>query len=118
MTEGHSYPQHRLHSVGPDSRDGQFAAARMLVVDDDPATVALLIAVLGQAGYLNVISEMDPRKVLAMLPDFDPDLIILDLHMPHLDGFAVLSQIRDFAPVDALPVLVLTADATPVASER
>ncbi len=38
--------------------------------------------------------------------------------MPHLDGFAVLDQIRQFAPVEALPVLVLTADTTPAASER
>ena len=118
MAESQVHLQRRLHPVRPESLDGQFAAARLLVIDDDPATVALLIAVLGRAGYPNVISEMDPRKVLAILPEIDPDLIILDLHMPHLDGFAVLGQIRDFAPMDALPVLVLTADATPVASER
>jgi len=108
----------RLHPVGRPSRDSEFAEARLLVVDDDPVNVALLVAVLARAGYRNVVSEMDPRKVLALLPQVDPDLVILDLHMPHLDGFAVLAQIRHLAPPEALPVLVLTADATPVASER
>src|SRR6476661_2738778 len=108
----------RLHPVGRPSRDSEFAEARLLVVDDDPANVALLAALLALSGYRNVVTEMDPRKVLAMLPEVDPDLIILDLHMPHLDGFAVLAQIREFARAEALPVLVLTADVTPVASER
>jgi len=118
MPEADSHSQHRPPGGPDDPRDGQFAGARLLVVDDDPANIALLVAVLQRAGYRNVVTEMDPRRVLAMLPDVDPDMVILDLHMPHLDGFAVLTQIRDFAPAEALPVLVLTADATPVASER
>ena len=118
MTNSDVDPHGRLHPVPPYSPDGQYAGARLLVIDDDPANVALLVAVLARAGYRNVVTEMDPRKVLTMLPDVDPDLVILDLHMPHLDGFAVLAQIREFAPAEALPVLVLTADATPVASER
>ena len=104
--------------LGFGAGDEKFAAARLLVIDDDPVNVALLDALLQQAGYLNVATETDPRKVLARLPQLDPDLVILDLHMPHLDGFAVLAQIRTFASSEALPVLVLTADATPVASER
>ena len=104
--------------LGLGAGDGRYAGARLLVIDDDPVNVALLDALLRQAGYLNVATEMDPRKVTALLPQLDPDLVILDLHMPHLDGFAVLAQIRTFASAEALPVLVLTADATPVASER
>ncbi len=118
MTESNVNPYCQLHPVPPDSRDEQFAAARVLVIDDDPANVALLAALLALAGYRNVVTEMDPREVLAMLPEVDPDLVILDLRMPHLDGFAVLAQIREFAPAEALPVLVLTADATPMSSER
>jgi signal transduction histidine kinase len=56
--------------------------------------------------------------VLPRLPEVDPDLIILDLHMPHLDGLAVLEQIRRFAPSEYLPVLVLTADTTSRASQQ
>ncbi|MCW2525953.1 MAG: putative hybrid sensor histidine kinase [Pseudonocardiales bacterium] len=90
----------------------RFAAARVLVVDDNEANVALLKAVLGRANYDHVFTESDPRRVLSRLSEVDPDLILLDLHMPQLDGFAVLEQIRGFAPSEYLPVLVLTADTT------
>jgi signal transduction histidine kinase len=90
----------------------RFAAARILIVDDNGANTALLQAVLARAKYEYVFSESDPRRVLSRLPDIDPDLVLLDLHMPQLDGFAVLEQIRAFAPIEYLPVLVLTADMT------
>lgn len=96
----------------------RFADARVFVVDDNPANVALLTAVLTRAGFANVATETDPRRVLPRLPEVDPDLIILDLHMPYLDGFEVLEQIRGFAPREYLPVLVLTADTTSAASQR
>jgi signal transduction histidine kinase len=94
------------------------AEARVFVVDDHPSNVALLKAVLTRAGLRQIFTETDPRQVLPRLSEVDPDLIILDLHMPHLDGFAVLAQIRQYASSDYLPVLVLTADTTAAASER
>ena len=97
---------------------GQFAKARVFVIDDNPSNVALLVAVLKRAGYHHVFTEQDSRQVRLRLTDVDPDLIILDLHMPNLDGFAVLAQIRGFAPAEALPVLVITADTLPANSER
>jgi len=104
--------------AGDGSLLDRFAEARLLIVDDNPTNVALLKAVLSRAGFRNVFAETDSRRVLPRLPEVDPDLIILDLHMPHLDGFAVLEQVRQFAPGDLLPVLVLTADTTPAASDR
>jgi CheY-like chemotaxis protein len=54
-----------------------------------------------------------------MYPAFDPDLIVLDLMMPELDGYAVLEQLkRRGDPFDFRPVLVITADATPEAKRR
>ncbi len=94
------------------------AEARVFVIDDHPSNVALLEAVLTRAGIRRIFTETDSRQVLPRLAEVDPDLIILDLHMPHLDGFAVLAQIRQYAPSDYLPVLVLTADTTATASER
>lgn len=96
----------------------QFAEARIFVVDDHPANITLMVRILEGAGYLNVFTEMDSRNVLGRLPEVDPDLVILDLLMPHLDGFAVLRHIRQFASPEVLPVMVLTADTTPAASER
>ena len=87
--------------------------ARILVVDDEAANVQLLERVLSMGGYQNVESTTDPRQVLKLLHSFQPDIILLDLLMPHLDGFAVMASLRSTLPSDSyLPVLVLTADAT------
>jgi len=87
--------------------------ARILVVDDEVANVQLLERVLSMGGYQNVESTTDPRQVLELLHAFQPDIILLDLLMPHLDGFAVMASLRSTLPSDSyLPVLVLTADAT------
>lgn len=87
--------------------------ARILVVDDEEVNVLLLERTLDKAGYRDVASTTDPRQVLELMGTFQPDLILLDLLMPHLDGFAVLKLLHSVAPIDSfLPVLVLTADAT------
>ena len=91
--------------------------ARILVVDDEPANVRLLERMLAEGGYRQVKSTTDSRQVLALAGAFEPDLILLDLMMPHLDGIAVIQQLR--IPEDVfLPILVLTADATSEAKKR
>ena len=90
---------------------------RILVVDDEPANVRLLERMLAEAGYQQVRSTTDSRQVLALYGEHQPDLILLDLMMPHLDGIAVIRQLR--IPEDVfLPILVLTADATIEAKKR
>lgn len=94
-------------------------AARILLVDDQQANLDLLEAILSDAGYTHLRSTRDPREVVQLLGSFAPDLILLDLHMPHLDGFAVMEALRSCIPPDEyLPILVLTADATRGARER
>src|SRR5437667_98546 len=91
--------------------------ARILVVDDEPANVRLLERMLAEGGYRQVKSTTDSRQVLALAGEFQPDLILLDLMMPHLDGIAVIQQLQ--IPDDVfLPILVLTADATSEAKKR
>jgi two-component system NtrC family sensor kinase len=93
--------------------------ARILIVDDEPANVLLIERLLESAGYRNLSSTTDSRQVLGRYREFAPDLILLDLMMPHLDGIAVLDQLRDVIPAGAyVPVLVLTADATQEAKRR
>jgi PAS domain S-box-containing protein/diguanylate cyclase (GGDEF)-like protein len=85
--------------------------ARILIVDDQEANVAVLQAILTQAGYSSLTGMTDPRLVVAHCQAEEPDLIILDLHMPHLDGFAVMEQVQEITPPESfLPILVLTAD--------
>ncbi len=60
-------------------------------------------------------TETDSRKVRRLLAKHKPDLGLLDLQMPHVDGFTVLAQIRKYAAGGYLPVMVLTPDTTTVA---
>ncbi|HEX8551198.1 MAG TPA: HD domain-containing phosphohydrolase [Abditibacteriaceae bacterium] len=93
--------------------------ARVLVVDDEPMNVLLLQRVLAIAGYESVKAETDPHLVAAYCETWKPDVILLDLMMPGLDGFGVLEALRpQFARESYLPVLVLTADVSPEAKRR
>jgi len=93
--------------------------ARLLIVDDEPANVRLLERLLGYAGYTELRSITDPRDTVRLFEEFAPDLVLLDLAMPHLDGYAVMEALAPLVPEGAyLPILVLTADATPDARRR
>lgn len=89
------------------------AGARILIVDDQETNVAMLTALLYQAGYTVLRGVTDPRTAAAAFADFAPDLVLLDLLMPHLDGFGVMAQLRPLIPSGSfLPILVLTAELT------
>lgn len=88
--------------------------SRILIVDDQEANVRLLELILRRAGYKNLHMTTDPRTVEALVADVHPDLILLDLNMPYLDGEEVLERLTDRRSQEGyLPVLVLTADADP-----
>ena len=84
---------------------------RILIVDDEPVNVALLEDMLGFSEFTDFVSTTDPRQVLPLCRAQRPDLILLDLNMPFVDGFAVMRQLADEYPAaDSVPILVLTAD--------
>jgi len=87
-------------------------AGRILLVDDEPANVLVLERLLELAGYRDVRSTTDPTAVAALYGSWRPDLIVLDLHMPVLDGFGVMERLGELiAADDYVPVLMLTAEA-------
>jgi EAL domain-containing protein (putative c-di-GMP-specific phosphodiesterase class I)/DNA-binding response OmpR family regulator len=87
-------------------------SARIFIVDDQTPNVRLLEQLLWRSGFRNTRSFADGESMLEALVADEPDLILLDLHMPPPDGFAVLEALRArSAADDYLPVLVLTADA-------
>ncbi|OGN88136.1 MAG: hypothetical protein A2X23_11235, partial [Chloroflexi bacterium GWC2_73_18] len=93
--------------------------ARILVVDDEEANVRILERLLADAGYAHVRGTTDPREVDAIVEELAPDLVLLDLHMPHVDGYELLRRLTSTVGADTyLPVLVLTADVTREAKER
>ncbi|MDP3352873.1 MAG: ATP-binding protein [Flavobacteriaceae bacterium] len=86
--------------------------ANILIVDDQQQNIDVLIGLLDMMEYTNYYATTDPRKVADLLISFKPDIILLDLMMPYLNGFQVMEQIKPLIPQGAfLPILVLTADA-------
>src|SRR5437868_15489637 len=100
---------------GPDMlSDPLLHKMKILVVDDDRMTVTLLEQLLQRNGYCRVLGITDSRNALDTNSNFDPDLILLDLIMPEMDGFTLLEPLRSDAPEIFLPIVVLTADITQV----
>ena len=87
--------------------------SRILLVDDDDANVRLITRILHSAGYQNVKGVTDAESVLEVRRTWLPDLILLDLHMPRVDGISLLHTFHALATrSEFVPVLVLTADAS------
>lgn len=87
-----------------------FGKLKILIVDDEPANVALLEGILSENGYNRIKSITDSRLALDACNTFEPDLILLDWLMPHVDGISLLGQVRAINRDIYLPVIVLTAD--------
>jgi len=87
--------------------------AKILIVDDQPLNVEILQELLEIEGYQDVVSTNDSREVFDLYKSYQPDLILLDLSMPHFTGYEVMEQLKTIVSADTfLPIIVLTADAT------
>ena len=97
----------------------ELRVASILIVDDEDANVRLLARILARAGFENLRTTTRPGEVMALFDEARPDLIVLDIRMPELDGFGVLAQLRERVPsTDYLPVLAITGDASPETRQR
>lgn len=86
----------------------------VLVVDDEPSNIQLLTRMLESFGGFTVHSTTDPREAIHLFAKTHLDLVILDLHMPHLDGYQVMDRLLQIVPEDRfLPIIVITADVSP-----
>lgn len=93
--------------------------ARILVVDDQELNVRVLARVLRKAGYDEVLTTTAPHMAEELFLSHRPDLVLLDLEMPGLDGFAVLQRLRARQePESFVPVLMLTANLSAEAKRR
>lgn len=89
----------------------QILDARILIVDDDRLGVRLLEEIIFKAGYRNVSSTTDAALAFDLFQKIQPDLLILDLWMPKLSGFDVMSQLTTNYTDKFLPIVVLSHDA-------
>lgn len=94
--------------------------ARVLVVDNEQVNVTMLTKMLERVGrgIGQIEGVTDSPKVMDRVRDYDPDIVLLDLHMPAPDGFEILRQIKAFARDSFLPVIIITADITDEAKYR
>jgi CheY-like chemotaxis protein len=90
------------------SSNDDFSGGRILVVDDVPANVRVLAGILKVAGYQTVTASSGPQ-CLEMLHSSAPDVVLLDVMMPDMDGFEVCRRIRSDAANSFLPVVMVTA---------
>lgn len=87
-------------------------AKRILLVDDSPTILNLLSLVFREQGY-EVIQARDGQEALDKLERERVDLIITDVNMPRLDGFALISAVRARPELADLPIVVLTTESDP-----
>lgn len=93
--------------------------ANILIVDDQEYNISLLERILTRAGFKHIYTTMDPYQILPLLAEVKPDIVLLDLHMPGMDGLEVLQLIREHIGEEQyLPVLMLTADVTHEAKQQ
>jgi len=94
-------------------------SARILIVDDHSYNVSLIEHILRMHGYSDIHGTTASDQVVALFETLRPDLLVLDLHMPGMDGFAVMEALGPHIPADDyFPILVVTADITIEAKRR
>jgi putative two-component system response regulator len=89
---------------------------RLLIADDVSHNIELLKRILGRAGYSDYLTTTDGPTVLAEFTAGQPDIVLLDLHMPNTNGIEIIEQIRAASANSVwVPVIVLTGDSSPAA---
>lgn len=91
-------------------REEDILRAKILVVDDQEVSIRLITEILTKAGYTNIISTTNPLEVKSLYLALNPDLLILDLYMPELDGIQVMNQLKSLGDDSYLPIIVISTE--------
>jgi putative two-component system response regulator len=91
----------------------EFLEARLLIIDDEERNIHLLTRVLQRGGYRHIASCLDARQAVHTFQEFSPDLVFLDLQMPHQNGLQIMNELRCCIPPHSfVPIVIVTANAT------
>ena len=90
--------------------DREILNAKILIIDDQKLHIGLLEDILRKSGYDNIESTTDPQEGIEFYKKKSPDLILLDLEMPKIDGFSVIEQLKEISKDERLPLLALSPD--------
>ena len=91
------------HDVSP------IECSRIAIVDDEPAIVALTQKYLSDAGFKNFLPITNAKEAVGKIKSESPDLVLLDIHMPEVDGISILKSLRTCGPSQRIPILVFTS---------
>lgn len=93
--------------------------AHILIIDDKIENIEILQDFLEINGFSNIETSTDPRLSIDLFKTFQPDILLLDLQMPYLNGFQVMEQLKEIMPENTyFPILILTADITVESKQR
>ncbi len=84
--------------------------ARILIVDDQASSIILLESILKKTGFKNIVSLSDSRIAIDTYNKIHPDLLILDLNMPYVDGFEIMAKLKEIEEDAYLPIVVLSGE--------
>ena len=87
----------------------RYVNAKILLIDDDTTNNLLIESILYNHGFKQIKSIADSRWAMDTFLEYDPELILLDLEMPHINGFEVYRKIQKLSKKDILPVIIITA---------
>jgi|JI9StandDraft_1071089.scaffolds.fasta_scaffold30070_2 DNA-binding response OmpR family regulator len=96
-------------SMASNQAGNQMQINKVLLVDDDLAISKVAAVCLQKVGKWEVAIAASGQDALKLAQSFDPDLIVLDVLMPEMDGFEVLSRLREIETVKAIPVIFMTS---------
>jgi putative two-component system response regulator len=89
----------------------KLTSAGILIVDDEQQNISLIERLLEREGFTNVTGSTEPQRVVDLFHELSPDLLLLDLNMPFVDGFGVMEALAPHVPSDSyFPILVITGD--------
>ena len=82
---------------------------KILIIDDNTSNTLLLEKMLKISGYKDIKVSTDPREATKLCQTYTPDLLLLDLRMPYLDGFEVINEL-DAANLNTMPIIMISAE--------
>lgn len=100
----------------PSDQDSPFAVlsgSLVMMVDDEPLMLEIVQSFLEEAGYRSFVTTSQPTQAMPLLLERRPDILLLDLMMPGINGFEILTQVRAHPELRYTPVIVLTAESSP-----
>ena len=83
----------------------------VLYIEDNPANLRLVTELLGRLPYIKILSAQEPKFGLYLTREHHPDLVLLDINLPELDGFEVLRILKDDEDTCDIPVIAVSANA-------